>query len=55
MATARQARPNSKFDEIRSEVVSWLSSDFAPNLKTPTSMVFHEIFYAGSQVQSNNF
>ena len=52
LATAKQARPTSKFDEIRSEIVTWLSSDFAANLKPASSMVFHEIFYAGSQVQS---
>jgi len=53
LATARQARPTSKFDEIRSEVVTWLNTDFVANLKSPSSMIFHEIFYAGSQVQSN--
>lgn len=53
LASAKQARPTSKFDEIKSEFVSWLNSHLARQLKSPTTILFHEVFYAGSQVQSS--
>ena len=51
MATAKQARPTTKFDEIKSDIVTWLNSELATQIKSPSTLVFHEIFYAGSQVQ----
>lgn len=53
MATAKQARPTTKFDEIRTEIVEWLNTDLRNGLRPPSTSIFHEIFYAGSQVQSN--
>ncbi|XP_046460539.1 origin recognition complex subunit 3-like [Daphnia pulex] len=53
MATAKQVRTTSEFDEVKSEIITWLNSELASRLKSPSTLVFHEIFYAGSQVQSN--
>jgi len=53
MATARQTRPPTKFDEIRAEIVEWLNTDLRNGLKPPSTSIFHEVLYAGSQVQSN--
>lgn len=50
MATAKQAKPTSMFDEIRADIISWLDSEFLSHLKPPSTRVFHEILYAGSQV-----
>lgn len=52
MATAKQVRTTSEFDEVKSEIITWLNSELASRLKSPSTLVFHEIFYAGSQVQS---
>ena len=52
MATAKQARPTSEFDEVKSEIITWINSELASRLKSPSTLVLHEIFYAGSQVQS---
>lgn len=51
MATAKQVRTTSEFDEVKSEIITWLNSELASRLKSPSTLVFHEIFYAGSQVQ----
>lgn len=53
LATAKQARPTSRFDEIKADIVKWLNSELAVQLKPPSKLVFHEVFYAGSQVQGN--
>lgn len=53
LATVKQVRPTSKFDEIKADILKWLNSELAISLKPPSKLVFHEIFYAGSQVQSN--
>ena len=53
IATAKQARPTTKFDEIRLEIVEWLNTDLLTRLKPPSTVVFHEVLYAGSQVPSN--
>ena len=55
MATAKQARSISKFDEIRSEIVEWLNMDLLIQLKPPSTVVFHEVLYAGSQVPGIKF
>ncbi len=52
MATAKQVRTTSEFDELKSEIITWLNSELASRLKSPSTLVFHEILYAGSQVQS---
>ena len=53
LATAKQAKPTSKFDEIKGEILNWLNNDVASRIKSPASQVFHEIFYAGSQMHGN--
>jgi len=52
LATAKQTKPTSAFDEIRAEIIAWLDSEFVANLKPPCTQIFHEITYAGSQVPS---
>jgi len=43
MATARQARPASRFDELRAEVVAWLTGAVAAALRPPSTLPFHEV------------